>query len=74
MDTVLIEVYRDMLHAYGCIADDILCQPALRQEFLNKSRSILIGDRPEYDLLKRLVNLRKNSKLSRRPEPAESAN
>ena len=65
MDPVLIAVYRDLLARSGCSVDVILCDPDLRAAFLTESRRRLGGDRPERDLLTRLSNLRKRSKLPR---------
>jgi len=65
MDPVLIAVYRDMVARFGCSAEDILHDPALRANFLAKCRQSLGGDRPERELLSRLSNLRKQSELPR---------
>jgi hypothetical protein len=65
MDPVLIAVYRDMVARFGCSAEDILHDPDLRANFLAKCRQSLGGDRLERELLSRLSNLRKRSKLPR---------
>jgi hypothetical protein len=65
MDPVLIAVYRSMVTRFGCSAEDILHDPDLRAIFLSESRRSLGGDRPERELLCRLSNLRKRSKLPR---------
>jgi hypothetical protein len=65
MDPVLIDVYRQMVARFGCSAEDILHDPNLRHTFLTKSRAALVGERSERELLSRLSNLRKRSKLPR---------
>jgi hypothetical protein len=65
MDPVVIAVYRDMVERFGCSAEDILHDPDLRTNFLTECRQSLSGDRPERELLSRLSNLRKRSKLPR---------
>jgi hypothetical protein len=70
-DDLMIEVFSRMARAHDCSVDDILVTPELRGEYLAQTRSIL-GDLPERQILHRLVNLRKRSKLprSRGPLPA----
>jgi len=65
MDPVLIAVYRSMVTRFGCSAEDILHDPQLRTIFLSESRRSLGGDRLERELLCRLSNLRKRSRLPR---------
>jgi hypothetical protein len=63
-DDVLIDVYGQMLRTRGCSVDELLCDPEDRTAFLTEVRRQL-GDIPESDLLRRIVNLRKRSKLPR---------
>lgn len=63
-DDVLIDVYSQMLQTRGCSVDKLLCDPEDRTVFLNEVRRQL-GEIPEIDLLQRIVNLRKRSKLPR---------
>ena len=63
-DTVLIEIYGQMLDELDCSVDDILEAPKYRDEFLLKCQS-RFGCVPEYELLHRLVYLRKRSRLPR---------
>lgn len=65
MDPVLIAVYLSMVRRFGCSAEDVLHDPDLRGAFLTESRQALCSDRPERELLTRLSNLRKRSKLPR---------
>ena len=65
MDTVLIDVFMHMVARFSCSAEDILHDPELRSAFLTKCRQALGGERPERELLSRLSNLRKQSKLPR---------
>jgi hypothetical protein len=65
MDPVLIDVYKEMVARFGCSAEDILHDPDLRDTFLTRSRQALGADRQEREILSRLSNLRKRSKLPR---------
>ena len=65
MDPVLIDVYKQMATRHHCSVDDILCDPDYRVEFLDASRRRLGDERPEFDILHRLSNLRKKSRLPR---------
>ncbi len=69
MEPVLIESYREMLKAHpgACSVDRILEDPQMRSEFLGRVRASAV-DRPEYDVLRTLHNLRKRSKLPRRSD------
>ena len=64
MQPIVISVYTRLLRCCSVSVDDILVVPALRERFLNESRLVL-GDVPESDLLRCLINLRKRSKLPR---------
>jgi hypothetical protein len=64
MDDVLIDVYRRIVLRFRASAEDILEDPGLRTEFLAEARQSL-GDLPERQLLHRLSNLRKKSRLPR---------
>ncbi len=68
MEAVLKDVYSRMLVYRQSSVDDILIDPALRTEFLGECRSRLGSDAPEEKLLRRLSNLRKQSKLPRAGE------
>ncbi len=72
MEPVLISVYADMVARHGCTTDDIAFDPAYRSEYLALCRRSLGSDRPEKELLQKLANLRKASKLppSRKPSAA----
>ena len=65
MDPVITDVYVEMVRTHGASVDDILVEPELRQEFLSNSRVLLGTDFGESVLLRRLHNLRKQSKLPR---------
>lgn len=65
MDRVIIQVYVEMVRQHGASVDDILVTPELREEFLSHSRQSLGNDVEEETLLRRLHNLRKQSKLPR---------
>ena len=69
MEPVLIASYRVMLktHPTACSVDRILEDPALRNEFLGLVRTSAV-ERPEFDVLHTLNNLRKRSKLPRRSD------
>ena len=69
MEPILIAFYTQMLKAHPnrCSVDRILEDPELRNEFLGRVRASA-GDRPEYDILRTLHNLRKRSKLPRRAD------
>ena len=65
MDPVITEVYVEMVCSRGASVDDILVEPELREEFLSNSRRVLGSEVGEAVLLRRLQNLRKQSKLPR---------
>ncbi len=65
MDPVLIDVYKQMAMRHHCSVDDILCDPDLRSEFLDACRGVIGKQYSEFDVLHRLSNLRKKSKLPR---------
>jgi len=65
MDSVITQVYVEMVRQHGASVDDILVTPELREEFLSHSRRSLGNDVEEETLLRRLHNLRKQSKLPR---------
>jgi hypothetical protein len=69
MEPVLIASYKQMLktHAHDCSVDRILEDPSLRGEFVGLVRANAVN-RPEYDILHALNNLRKKSKLPRRDD------
>ena len=72
MEPILIASYRVMLntHPVRCSVDRILCDPALRAEFLGLVRA-RAGERREFDVLHGLNNLRKRSRLPRRDDGPE---
>jgi hypothetical protein len=74
MDPILIDVYTEMHEHRHCSTDDILCEPELRNEFLEATRSRMGSERPEGVILKRLANLRKKSKLPSRRFDRASVN
>ena len=63
-DSFLIDVYARMLQTFGCSVDCILTTPEYREMFLAEARQTVV-DAPERERLRRLVNLRKRSKLPR---------
>lgn len=65
MDEVLIACYTHMNNYYGCTVDEILVDPIYRNQFLNMV-SLCFVDEDEKIVLKRLINLRKQSKLPSR--------
>ena len=69
MEPILITSYAQMLKAHPneCSVDRILEDPAYRTEFLYRVRAGAV-DRPEYDVLRTLHNLRKRSRLPRRDD------
>jgi len=69
MEPALIACYAEMLktHPNNCSVDRILEDPELRCEFLHRVRqSVTATDKPEFDILHTLNNLRKRCKLPRR--------
>ncbi|NQT13488.1 MAG: hypothetical protein HQ582_12105 [Planctomycetes bacterium] len=64
-DDTLTDIYNRFATAHGCFLDGILCDPELREPFLEDIRA-RVGDAREADLLRRLVYLRKRGKLARR--------
>lgn len=74
-DSFLIEVYRRVNRALSCSVDGILTTPKHRERFLQEARQF-VGDLSERELLRRLINLRKRSRLPRADEvtvPAQVA-
>lgn len=69
MEPILIASYRVMLktHPKRCSVDRILCDPNLRNEYLNLVRD-RAGERREFDVLQGLSNLRKRSRLPLRDD------
>ena len=67
MEPVPIASYSAMLQAHPdtCSVDRILEDPQMRNEFLDRARTV---GRSEYDVLRALHNLRKRSKLPRRDD------
>lgn len=65
MDSVITQVYVEIVREHEASVDDILVTPQLRQEFLSHSRQSLGNDVDEETLLRRLHNLRKQSRLPR---------
>ena len=62
MEPVLIDAYLRCRGQFGCSVDALLCSPEQRGAFLAYARQAL-GEAPEEELLRGLVNLRKRSKL-----------
>jgi hypothetical protein len=69
MEPVLIASYSQMLKAHPnvCSVDRILEDPEFRNEFLGLVRAGAV-EKPEFDILRTLHNLRKGSKLPRRDD------
>ena len=65
MDPILIAAYERIVRRHGASVDDILVDPDLREEFLAHCRQSLAADTSEVAILRRLHNLRKQSKLPR---------
>jgi hypothetical protein len=65
VDPILIAAYVRMVRQHGASVDDILVDPQLREEFLAHCRLSLAPDTSEESILRRLHNLRKQSKLPR---------
>ena len=63
-DQILTQAYNDFATANDCFLDGILCDPELREPFLEGIRA-KVGDATEAELLKRLIYLRKRGKLAR---------
>jgi hypothetical protein len=65
MDNILISAYQELqLDSLPASADEIVCDPHLRQRFLDLARKDL-NNVPEREVLHRLINLRKRKKLPR---------
>ncbi|QJW94163.1 hypothetical protein [Frigoriglobus tundricola] len=69
MESVLVAAYTQLLKAHpnACSVDRILEHPNLRTQFLELVRTSAV-ERPEFDVLHTLNNLRKRSKLPRRSD------
>ena len=65
MDPILIAAYVRVVREHGASVDDILVDPDLRREFLAHVRLSVGGDAAEEPILRRLHNLRKQSRLPR---------
>lgn len=63
-DTLLIRTYRRFSDSHDCFLDGILCDPELREPFLELLHEEM-GGLPEADVLNRLVYLRKRGRLAR---------
>ena len=64
-DTILCEAYHRFADRHNCYLDGILCDPQLREPFLDELREE-ISDATEAEILGRLVYLRKSSRLARK--------
>ena len=73
MDTVIIASYREMVSKHECSAEDLLHDPMLRVEFLALCSATFGTTRTEKQILSRLSNLRKQSKLPRSRELAKNS-
>jgi hypothetical protein len=62
MDEAIINVFNEVRMLYGCSVDVMVCTTEYRQAFLTHCREFL-GDLPEQMLLRRLLCLRKRSKV-----------
>jgi hypothetical protein len=65
VDSILIAACVRMVRQHGASVDDILVDPQLREEFLSHCRLSLAAGTSEEAILRRLHNLRKQSKLPR---------
>ncbi len=65
MEPVIVSTYAEMNARLGCSTDDIAFDPAYRREFLDGCRRSLGSETAERELLQKLANLRKRSKLPR---------
>ena len=63
-DSILLAAYSNIRSSHRASADDILVNPNLRCEFLKLVRNEVPGAE-EGPVLKRLLNLRKRSRLPR---------
>ena len=64
-DRTLTAIYNGFAAANDCYLDGILCDPELREPFVEELRKRSEKDAPEAELLERLVYLRKRGKLAR---------
>ena len=64
-DKTLTDAYNEFAISRSCTLDGILCDPGLRESFLQELRA-RGGDAPESELLRRLMNLRKRGGLARK--------
>ena len=64
-DTLLIRAYRRFSDSHDCFLDGILCNPELREPFLELLDEPM-GDFPEAHILNRLLYLRKRGQLARK--------
>ena len=62
-DALLTDVYHRFSDSQACFLDGILCDPELREPFLDVLRKE-VGDLPEAEILSRLVYLRKRGQLA----------
>lgn len=65
MDTVITQVYTQLVREHRVSADDIAFIPRVREEFVSQSQRLLGMEVEEETLLRRLHGLRKQSKLPR---------
>ena len=65
MDPILTAVYVHMARHHGASVDDILVDQRLREEFVTLCRRSVGDEVTEKQLLQRLSNLRKRSRLPR---------
>jgi hypothetical protein len=63
-ESQLVAAYTSFLSESGATADSILVNPLLRTRFLNRVRQQL-GEVEEESVLRKLLNLRKKSRLPR---------
>ncbi|HBO46244.1 MAG TPA: hypothetical protein DD670_20430 [Planctomycetaceae bacterium] len=64
-DLTLVQTYHRFADKHDCYLDGILCDPQLREPFLDELREE-IADATEAEMLGRLVYLRKSSRLARK--------
>jgi hypothetical protein len=67
LDEACLTAYRDMLDVQVCSADDILADPDLRREYVDRVQDLFAAG--EERILRDLMRLRKAKRLPRsRPE------
>jgi hypothetical protein len=63
-DQIIADTYSDLNSLHRCSVDDILVDPMLREQYIERLRE-RVGDQSERQSLKHLLNLRKRGRLPR---------